>query len=66
MRIEDGSKLSISSMKADLVFVMENIRGRDFVTSMYSKMKWCMSPKFKPSKNMLLSLLLDGLCILTF
>ena len=29
--MEDGSKLSIPSMKPDLVLVMGNIRGRDFV-----------------------------------
>ena len=28
-------------------------------------MKWCVSPEFEPSKDMLLSPLLDGLCILT-
>ena len=65
VRMEDGGKLSIPCMKLNLVLVMGNIRGRDFITSIYSKMKWCVSPEFKPSKDELLSPLLDRLCILT-
>ena len=65
MRIEDGFKLSIPSTKPDLVLVMGNIGGRDLVTSIYSKMKWCVSPEFEPSKDVLLLPLLDGLCVST-
>ena len=65
MRIEDGFKLSIPSTKPNLVLVMGNIWGGDLVASIYSKMKWCVSPEFEPSKDALLSPLLDGLCIST-
>ena len=65
VRIEDGFKLSIPSMKPDFVLVMGNIWGRDLVTCIYSKMKWCVSPEFEPSKDALLSPLLDGLCVST-
>ena len=65
MRIEDGFKLSIPSTKLDLVLVMGNIEGRDLVTSIYSKMKQGVSLEFKPSKDALLSPLLDRLCVST-
>ena len=63
--MEDGSKLSIPSIKPNLVLVMGNIRGRELITSIYSKIKQGVSPEFEPSKDTILLPLLDRLCIST-
>ena len=47
VRIVDGCKLSIPSMESNLILVVGNIRERDFVTYIYSKMKRCMSSEFE-------------------